>query len=59
MSRAEALQCIQAAHPVRDIIAAAVYSYWRGKRTASKKPLLRRLQAPTSASDSNPMLVFR
>ncbi|KAK9795202.1 hypothetical protein WJX73_007747 [Symbiochloris irregularis] len=59
MPKLEAIQAVQAAHPVRDVTAHAVYSYWRSKRMATKKPLLRRLQAPTSASDSNPMLVFR
>lgn len=59
MPAAEALAVVQAAHPGRDVTAQAVYAYWRGRRLAAKKPLLRRLQAPTSASDSNPMLVFR
>ena len=59
MPRAEALAAIQATHPIREVTALAVYNYWRVRRLATKKPLLRRLQAPTSASDSNPMLVFR
>ena len=59
MPKAEALAVIQAAHPVREVTGQAVYAYWRSKRVAAKKPLLRRLQAPTNASDSNPMLVFR
>jgi enhancer of polycomb-like protein len=36
-----------------------VYDYWVVKRKKWGKPILRRLQAPTSASDSNPFLVFR
>ena len=36
-----------------------VYDYWVAKRKKWGKPILRRLQAPTSASDSNPFLVFR
>jgi hypothetical protein len=36
-----------------------VLAYWRKKRAARGKPLLRRLQAPTSSSDTNPFNVFR
>ena len=41
--------------PVRD----AVFTYWWRKRAARGRPLLRRLQAPTSSSDTNPFNVFR
>ncbi|KAK9867296.1 hypothetical protein WJX84_005761 [Apatococcus fuscideae] len=41
--------------PVRD----AVFQYWKTKRVGQGKPLLRRLQAPTIPSDTNPFNVFR
>ena len=44
---------------VRDVIANDVYEYWAAKRRRWGKPVLRRLQAPTSASDTNPFNVFR
>lgn len=44
---------------VRDVIANDVYEYWAAKRRRWGKPILRRLQAPTSASDTNPFNVFR
>jgi len=44
---------------VRDVIANDVYEYWAAKRRKWQKPMLRRLQAPTSASDTNPFNVFR
>lgn len=37
----------------------AVYDYWKQKRARLNKPLLRKLQAPTSANDKNPYNVFR
>eukprot|EP00983_Pelagomonas_calceolata_P132397 1161864-Pelagomonas_calceolata.AAC.18 len=37
----------------------AVYDYWAAKRKKWGKPLLRRLQAPTNPSDTNPYNVFR
>ncbi|GBF97060.1 hypothetical protein Rsub_09533 [Raphidocelis subcapitata] len=43
----------------RDVIANDVYEYWAAKRRRWGKPILRRLQAPTSASDTNPFNVFR
>jgi len=48
-------RCVPARPQVRD----AVLAYWRKKRAARGKPLLRRLQAPTSSSDTNPFNVFR
>ncbi|WIA18855.1 hypothetical protein OEZ85_003533 [Tetradesmus obliquus] len=36
-----------------------VYNYWAGKRKKWGKPILRRLQAPTLASDTNPYNTFR
>ena len=41
--------------PVKD----AVYQYWQDKRKRLGKPLLRRLQAPTNPSDTNPHSCFR
>ena len=37
----------------------AVFNYWRSKRLRVGRPLLRRLQAPTPSTDSNPHHVFR
>lgn len=39
--------------------AQAVYDYWAAKRKRWQKPIMRRLQAPTPASDTNPFNVFR
>lgn len=36
-----------------------VYTYWAAKRKKWGKPILRRLQAPTLASDTNPYNTFR
>jgi hypothetical protein len=36
-----------------------VYNYWAAKRKRWGKPILRRLQAPTLASDTNPYNTFR
>jgi len=36
-----------------------VYTYWAAKRKKWGKPILRRLQAPTIASDTNPYNTFR
>lgn len=36
-----------------------VYGYWSAKRKRWGKPILRRLQAPTVASDTNPYNTFR
>lgn len=52
----EALTQVAAARqPVKD----AVYHYWLDKRKQLGKPLLRRLQAPTNSSDTNPHSCFR
>ncbi|XP_078443303.1 uncharacterized protein LOC144712837 isoform X2 [Wolffia australiana] len=37
----------------------SVYNYWKKKRERWQKPILRRLQPPPPASDSNPYNVFR
>lgn len=36
-----------------------VYNYWAAKRKRWGKPIMRRLQAPTLASDTNPYNTFR
>lgn len=36
-----------------------VYGYWAAKRKRWGKPIMRRLQAPTIASDTNPYNTFR
>ncbi len=36
-----------------------VYGYWAAKRKRWGKPIMRRLQAPTLASDTNPYNTFR
>lgn len=59
MTREEAYEVITAAHPVRTVVRDALYMYWRTKRERIGKPLIRRLQAPTSSSDQNPFGVFR
>lgn len=59
MTVEEAHEALAAAHPLRPIVRDALYGYWRAKRERTGKPLIRRLQAPTSASDQNPYGVFR
>ncbi|MEW5317204.1 MAG: hypothetical protein WDW38_008525 [Sanguina aurantia] len=43
----------------REAILREVYEYWAAKRVRMGRPMLRRLIAPTSASDANPLTVFR
>ncbi|GFR40774.1 hypothetical protein Agub_g1388 [Astrephomene gubernaculifera] len=59
MTRDEALSVLRKHVCARDAILLAVYEYWRGKRERWGKPILRRLQAPTNPSDTNPYNVFR
>lgn len=59
LKRDEALQALSRTHALRQPVLNAVYNYWREKRVSWGKPLLRRLQAPTAISDSNPFNVFR
>lgn len=59
MSREEAHGALAGGQPLRPPVRDAVLAYWRRKRSARGKPLLRRLQAPTSSSDTNPFNVFR
>jgi hypothetical protein len=59
LTRAEALAVLATRVGARDTICRDVYQYWLAKRKKWGKPLLRRLQAPTPANDSNPHRVFR
>ncbi|GIL51503.1 hypothetical protein Vafri_7475 [Volvox africanus] len=59
MSRDEALSVLRKYACARDPILHAVYDYWRAKRERLNKPIMRRLQAPTNPSDTNPYNVFR
>ena len=59
MSRGEAYVALGGGQPLRAPVRDAVFSYWRRKRASRGRPLLRRLQAPTSSSDTNPFNVFR
>ncbi|KXZ44245.1 hypothetical protein GPECTOR_70g475 [Gonium pectorale] len=59
MPRDEALAILRKHACARDAILLAVYEYWRAKRERWGKPIMRRLQAPTNPSDTNPYNVFR
>ncbi|KAK9843485.1 hypothetical protein WJX81_005242 [Elliptochloris bilobata] len=59
MAREEAYAALAAGQPLRAPVRDAVLAYWKRKRAARGRPLLRRLQAPTSSSDTNPFNVFR
>ncbi len=55
----EALQMLRKTIGGREAMLHAVYDYWAGKRKRTGKPMMRRLQAPTPANDTNPYNVFR
>ena len=59
MTREEAFAAMDIVQPLRPIMRDAVYNYWVEKRKRTGKPHIRRLWAPTSASDQNPFNVFR
>lgn len=59
MSAEDAVVAMQAGCPCRHRTAEAVYDYWLAKRMAAGRPLLRSLQAPTSASENNWLATFR
>ena len=59
LQRELAFDALRTATGAKHSVLAAVYEYWQQKRAKWNKPLLRRLQAPTSASDTNPYNVFR
>ncbi len=57
--KTKALECMAEACSVREHIRSEVFDYWKSKRQALNRPLLRSLQAPTATGDSNPYNVFR
>lgn len=59
MTREEAFAAMDGVQPLRPIMRDAVYNYWAEKRKRAGRPFIRRLWAPTSASDQNPFGVFR
>lgn len=59
LQRELAFDALRAVTGAKHSVLCAVYDYWQQKRAKWGKPLLRRLQAPTSASDKNPYNVFR
>ena len=59
MSREQAMEALTQAAAARQPVKDAVYRYWLDKRKQLGKPLLRRLQAPTNSSDTNPHSCFR
>ncbi|KAK9822015.1 hypothetical protein WJX74_000785 [Apatococcus lobatus] len=60
MTAEEALAALESSVPgLRPPVRDAVFQYWKTKRSKQGKPLLRRLQAPTNPSDTNPFNVFR
>ena len=59
MSKEEAFHALGSVAPLRPAIRAEVYRYWKDKRRRLGRPLVRRLQAPTSANDPNHYHVFR
>ncbi|DBA94861.1 TPA: hypothetical protein ACH3X1_002399 [Trebouxia sp. C0004] len=59
MSREQAMEALTQVAAARQPVKDAVYQYWLDKRKQLGKPLLRRLQAPTNSSDTNPHSCFR
>ena len=59
MSREQAMEALTQVAAVRQPVKDAIYQYWLDKRKQLGKPLLRRLQAPTNSSDTNPHSCFR
>lgn len=59
MSREQAMEALTQVAAVRQPVKDAMYQYWLDKRKQLGKPLLRRLQAPTNSSDTNPHSCFR
>lgn len=59
MSREQAMEALTQVAAARQPVKDAVYRYWLDKRKQLGKPLLRRLQAPTNSSDTNPHSCFR
>lgn len=59
MPKEEAIAHLRKTIGGREAILREVYEYWAAKRLRTGRPMLRRLIAPTSASDANPLTVFR
>jgi len=59
LPRDAAFDALRTATGFKHAVLSAVYEYWQEKREKRNKPLLRRLQAATSVSDTNPYNVFR
>lgn len=59
MSKEQAMEALTQVAAARQPVKDAVYQYWLAKRKQLGKPLLRRLQAPTNSSDTNPHSCFR
>ncbi|KAK7272973.1 hypothetical protein RIF29_14018 [Crotalaria pallida] len=53
-----AIEALQA-QPIKYAIVQSAYDYWKEKRERRQKPILRRLQPPPPANDTNPFNVFR
>mmetsp|Transcript_10912 Transcript_10912/g.40061 ORF Transcript_10912/g.40061 Transcript_10912/m.40061 type:complete len:541 (-) Transcript_10912:3027-4649(-) len=58
LSREQAFETLRALQ-CRHAVLSSVYDFWIDKRKRWQKPLLRRLQPPTSVNDQNPYNVFR
>jgi hypothetical protein len=59
LKKQDALDALAECSECQHYLTIRVYEYWLEKRKAKAKPLLRRLQAPTPESETNPYLVFR
>ena len=59
MTREQAMEALTQVAAARQPVKDAIYQYWLDKRKQLGKPLLRRLQAPTNSSDTNPHSCFR
>ena len=59
MTKEQAMEALTHVAAVRQRVKDALYQYWLDKRKQLGKPLLRRLQAPTNSSDTNPHSCFR
>lgn len=59
LPKQEALRILALQCGGREKLLNDVYGYWAAKRKRWGKPILRRLQAPTIASDTNPYNTFR
>ncbi|KAM7258487.1 hypothetical protein ACFE04_014228 [Oxalis oulophora] len=58
LQRDAAYEVVQV-HSISYSVFQSVYNYWKEKRERWQKPILRRLQPPPPANDTNPFNVFR